>query len=543
MDQQLSIWPDWKKVRKIGEGGYGTVYEIVRDRYSIEEHRALKVIRIPADEEDYKQVMSEGMDEETAKEYYRSLVAEFIKEIAFLSELRGAANIVTYDDYKVLERKDGFGWKIYIMMELLTPLPEYIAQHPLSEEDIIKLGSDICDALTLCHSKMILHRDIKADNIFVTREGIYKLGDFGIARTVEKTAAAHTRIGTNSYMAPETYRGQNYDNRADIYSLGILLYRLLNDNRNPFLPPYPEPVTVKDRDDAMTKRLFGDPLPRPRRGSDALCAAVLKACAFRPEDRYTSAAQMKDALHSIESSTSRTATDKLPEEYLTQRADDAYPPTAPKKTDSAAFTDDYDPGARRPIEQRGNVSYRQRGFDQSYRDPDSGPGYGQYDRRTGGRGYEPREEKSSSGINAGVAVVIILIVLVLIGGGITIIALLNRNASNDVTVEEDTRFVEAVTEDASPLSPEKEFNVTVTVYYDFDTPVALQGYVDGEASGDPNYITQKGPYSFKIAASKDTDVSIYIDGVEYYSCKLDYDSGNVTEEIYSDGFYSEHIIY
>lgn len=185
MEEALKDWHEWKIVKQLGEGGYGKVYEIMRNRYSIEEHRALKVIRIPSNEDDVKKVMGEGMDKDSTQAYYRSLVNEFIKEIAFLSELRGSANIVTYDDYKVVEHKDGVGYDIFIMMELLTPLPELLEKHPLTEDAVKKLGMDMCDALTLCHSKNILHRDIKADNIFVANDGTYKLGDFGIARTLD----------------------------------------------------------------------------------------------------------------------------------------------------------------------------------------------------------------------------------------------------------------------------------------------------------------------------------------------------------------------
>ena len=546
MAEELKDWQEWKIVKQLGEGGYGKVYEIVRNRYSIEEHRALKVIRIPSSDDDVKKVMGEGMDRESTQAYYRSLVNEFIKEIAFLSELRGSANIVTYDDYKIVERKDGVGYDILIMMELLTPLPEMLEKHPLTEDAVKKLGMDLCDALSLCHSKNILHRDIKADNIFVANDGTYKLGDFGIARTVEKTASAHTRIGTNSYMAPETYRGQNYDRRADLYSLGILLYRLLNDNRNPFLPPYPEPVTVQDRDEAMTKRLMGDPFPRPAHGSDALVGVVLKACAYLPQDRYDSAADMKKALQDPPKPTITAVGAYRDTSHLTQRADEA---DSPLRTDNGRRYrpgDEYPPAPSRQMP-RQNVSYYRRN-ENSYQEPSraSYPPYrdDRYDRAAPRRRplYEDEyDDRPSSGINAGLAVVIILIVLVLIGGGITIFALLNRNSADTVTVEEDRSVTSSV--DNSPLNPDKTFTIHLEVRNGFDAAVTLQGYADGEPSGDPQYITQSGVYDFTIASPKDATITIMIDNSEYYSCTLDYASGTVTNENYNPNFYSSHIIY
>lgn len=552
MAEEIKGWQDWQIVKKLGEGGYGKVYEIMRNRYSIEEHRALKVIRIPSNDDDIKKVMAEGLDQSSTQEYYRSLVNEFIKEIAFLSELRGCANIVTYDDYKVVERKGGVGYDIFIMMELLTPLPDLLQEKPLTEDEVKKLGADICDALSLCHSKNILHRDIKSDNIFVANDGTYKLGDFGIARTVEKTSAAHTRIGTNSYMAPETYRGQNYDRRADIYSLGILLYRLLNDNRNPFLPQYPDPVTVQDRDDAMTKRLMGDPFPRPTHGSDALVGVVLKACAYLPQDRYDTAEQMKEALQNPPEPS--RVSQREPESYLTRKADEIIPPPRANTGKRYRTEDRYmpEPNSQMPPQRpRQNVSYYQRG-NNSYAEP-SGLSYrprpdNRYERRAPQR--RPRYEESyddyddrSSGISAGLAVIIVLIVLVLIGGGITIFALLNRNSADSVAVEEDKRVTTSSDADDTPLNPQKEFAFTLTVYCDFDTPVEMQPYSDGSAINEPQYISDSGNYSFTITAPNSKNIVIYIDGSEYYSCTLDYDSGEVINEVYNENFYSEHIIY
>lgn len=122
----------------------------------------------------------------------------------------------------------------------------------------------------------IIHRDIKPENIFVSDAGDFKLGDFGIARTVEKTMSGLSKKGTYSYMAPEVYRGGAYGFDVDIYSLGIVMYRLLNNNRIPFLPP--APVNAAGR----------------------LGEIVLKACAFDPKERHASPMQMRQELEAIQ---------------------------------------------------------------------------------------------------------------------------------------------------------------------------------------------------------------------------------------------------
>lgn len=97
-------------------------------------------------------------------------------------------------------------------------------------------------------------------------------------------------------MAPEVYNNQPYGHSADLYFLGMVLYWLLNEHRTPFLPLPPKVPTATDEDRARDSRFAGISIPEPLHGSDALKRIVLKACAFSPEDRYKSAAEMRKDL-------------------------------------------------------------------------------------------------------------------------------------------------------------------------------------------------------------------------------------------------------
>ncbi len=290
------VWSDWKIVKLIGEGSFGKVYEIVRNNYNIEEHSAMKVVQIPNSTAEVQSLKNEGIDQGSLREYYLSLVDDFSREIAVMAKLKGNPGIVAYEDYRVIEHEDGLGWDIIIRMELLNPLASIMSQRELTEQEVIDLGVSLCDALSVCHKNNIIHRDIKIDNIFVSDTGFYKLGDFGVARTIEKTSAALSKKGTYTYMAPEVYRGEPYGQRADIYSLGMVMYRLLNYNREPFLPPPPEPVKYNDKNNALTMRMRGDRFNPPVKAGAALQAVIMKACEFNAANRFASAEEMKQAL-------------------------------------------------------------------------------------------------------------------------------------------------------------------------------------------------------------------------------------------------------
>ena len=294
-----TVFETWIIKHKLGEGSYGRVFEIERSEFGQTYQAALKVITVPQSNSEIASVISEGMSVSQAEAYFHGIVEELMHEFSIMFKLKGTANVVSCEDLRVLEHPDGIGWDILIRMELLHPLLPYVYEHPMARRDIIKLGIDICKALELCQRYNIIHRDIKPENIFISDNGDYKLGDFGIARTIERTTSGLSKKGTYSYMAPEVYAGREYGFSVDTYSLGLVLYRMLNKNRGPFLPQPPEAITFSSREQALARRMSGEPLPRPFYGEGRLGEIVLKACAFDPKERYSSPQQLRQELEAI----------------------------------------------------------------------------------------------------------------------------------------------------------------------------------------------------------------------------------------------------
>lgn len=304
LEKGAKVFGNWTVEEKLGSGSFGTVYKIKREEFGKVYYAAMKVLKIPQDTDEQKRLRSEGMDDASISSYYGQVVQNFIKEIELLSSLDGITNIVDYKDHLIEENGD-FGYTIYIKMQLLQPLSEKLLSGDsgakfLTAKEVVNIGVDICSALEVCEKHNIIHRDIKIDNIFVSSNGDYKLGDFGIARQLEATQGEMSQKGTLSYMAPEVYRGEGYDKTVDIYSLGLLLYRLLNKNRAPFLPKYPQSITFTSKEMANISRLRGEDIPAINGIPEELNAIILKACEFSPAKRYQSATEMKKVLLAID---------------------------------------------------------------------------------------------------------------------------------------------------------------------------------------------------------------------------------------------------
>ena len=276
--QRSDIWAGWKIVREIGRGASGAVYEIQKEEAGHTYRAALKEIYLENSEAAQRKI------------------SRFRKEALLLSDLRGDSHVVSYVDHAVIPDGES-GVYILIQMELLQPFNDWFSSCRIDDGTVKKVGLDLCEALTRCQKRNIIHRDIKPQNIFVSKFGDFKLGDFGVAAVTDDEHVRGSLAGTRPYMAPESYREWIYNYSTDVYSLGMVLYYMLNDGRLPFIES--DVPDDAEKEFALSRRIRGDKIPDPAHGSPALKAAVMKALSFQPENRYQSAGEFREALEKI----------------------------------------------------------------------------------------------------------------------------------------------------------------------------------------------------------------------------------------------------
>lgn len=289
----------WEFHSQIGEGAFGKVYKMVDRSGEKEEFLALKILHVERNPTYGNPELFELPDIDDQNDFFQKQVASIMEEIFFMYSLCHCENIVKIYKHFIFERSDNRGVDALILMELLTPITTHFSTIELLEHEVLKMGIHICAALEHCAKLGVIHRDIKPGNIFVSAEGVYKLGDFGIAEFLAHTKCETVVLGSHNYVAPEVYMGKPYDSRADLYSLGLVLYQLLNNHRLPFLSESPSPISMQEMQRACYNRMTGKPFPPPRYASREFSSAIIKATYFSEKDRYQSASQFKSALNLI----------------------------------------------------------------------------------------------------------------------------------------------------------------------------------------------------------------------------------------------------
>lgn len=297
MEILKKIWPDWEILERLDHGSFGEVYKAVRKDLAGTVMSAIKVIRVPSSEEEEAAMRTEGYSREQTNEYFSKIVQDSTAEIQTMVSLKGYTNIVAIDDYKIIRQEESSQWFLFIRMELLGNV-DFAG---MDEAETIQLGIDICTALDVCRKKSIVHRDIKPENILINDTGNYKLADFGVSKKMDRAAKSFSIKGTPNYMAPEVCKAMlrhtdlDAAAKADIYSLGLVLYWICNGARLPFVPDK-QLLKPSDKQEAFNRRIQGEQLPPLKHVSEGLQKIILKACAYNPEERFKSASEMKKAL-------------------------------------------------------------------------------------------------------------------------------------------------------------------------------------------------------------------------------------------------------
>lgn len=260
-------------VSLIGKGGMGSVY-LAEHKYIKQQKVAIKVI-----------------NGNMINDFTRQRLAEEADRLARMNH----PNIVHFINYHIDE-----AGSIYLIMEYADgySLEDYIKNVSglIVEEKICSFFEPLLDAFDYAHKHKIIHKDIKPSNIIITSEGIPKVLDFGISALLDESGEDTDKdiiMGTPSYMSPEQVRGENLDQRSDIYSLGVLLHQMLTGN-----PPY-DTTTLTEHE--IYKHVIEESLPRMKTYykyvSDKVQVIVDKATSKKVEARYQSCQDFKKALH------------------------------------------------------------------------------------------------------------------------------------------------------------------------------------------------------------------------------------------------------
>lgn len=271
----------WQVDGVLHHGGMGTVYRAHRVGADFEQVVALKVIRLGTESPE--------------------IIRRFTLERQLLARLEHPAIARLLDGGTTSEGLP------YLVMEYVPgdPMDVWCDREAPSMDRLLDLFQQVCAAVDFAHRNLVIHRDIKPSNILVTPDGTPKLLDFGIAKLQEVSDDATTpltrhRMLTPAYASPEQYRGDPVSTATDVYSLGVLLYRLLTGSA-----PYriEAGTTIREAERLICETMplppsetLPEPDPRRKRLRGDLDTIVLKALRKEPERRYASALALADDL-------------------------------------------------------------------------------------------------------------------------------------------------------------------------------------------------------------------------------------------------------
>lgn len=296
------VFGDWYTETQLGSGTDGKAFTIVRTDETGKKQRAvLKTIRVGDYRNEKKSfnTLAEQPQKLTKEErQHQKIIRNITENIDIIRQADGGRHFVKYEEWEKRQTSDGKGTLILIRLEEMRSLSDLLAQFSLTRDETLRLGISVCRSLIRCRDFGYIYPNLKPENILFDRKGVCKLGDFGSFSCLEPAKSSIAYKRTQYYAAPEYITSGKINCTADTYSLGLVLYTLINRGRLPFTEPYPQELSIGSFDRSKENRIAGVAFPPPALFDDDLCRIIGKACARRPEDRYLSPKQMLQDLES-----------------------------------------------------------------------------------------------------------------------------------------------------------------------------------------------------------------------------------------------------
>ena len=417
------VFGSWYTQSQLGSGTDGKAFTIVREDETGKKQRAvLKTIRVGDYRNEKKSFNTLGdQPAKPSKEerLHQKIIRNITENIDIIRQADGGKHFVKYEEWERRQTSDGKGTLILIRLEEMRSLADLLSQFSLTRDETLRLGISVCRSLIRCRDFGYIYPNLKPENILFDRKGVCKLGDFGSFSCLEpaKSSVAYKR--TQYYAAPEYITTGKINCTADTYSLGLVLYTLINRGRLPFMEPYPQELTIGSFDRSKENRIAGVAFPQPALPDDDLCRIIGKACAYRPEDRYLSPKQM---LQDLESALAHQPFGLMEFEDVYSVSDDAPPPednltydpaaaAQPLPVEEPAVQPAYEPEP--PVDLREEIAIPDTAPDAPALQPDAGT-QEEYVTPAAPTGKKPKKPKKLFGGKFLLAVVLVVCLLVLL---------------------------------------------------------------------------------------------------------------------------------
>ncbi len=455
----------------------GTAVYLVKSTKS-EQLYVLKHISVPESPRQVEALILTGAaaDRDAAQSYYQQVVADYQAELEQLEALASSPNLSSFRSYEIKPKEEGVGFDVFLLSEHRVTLEKYLAENQMTQSSAVNLAMDLCGALGDLRSAGLIHRDVKPANIYLSRQGHFMLGDMGIAKVQDLKYCTMPETMLSPYSAPELFELMaNVNETVDLYAVGLILYRVYNGNHGPLED---EKTSAKAADKL---RITGQALPAPMFADYEMAEIIQKACAFKPEDRYQSPDEMKQAFVN----------------YMMRNQVGDTPISPPIVADEAPVNQEATSEAVEPV-QFANTEEMDETFKQSFspdndmlnaliesvhRDLEGGSLADQEDAEPSA--YQKPQRKKKNPARWLPTVLVVVLVLALVGGAVWFFFLRTGTIVID-SLEALERTVDSITVSVSTQEDASSFEVVCTDAYGY---VARQSYTgepntfDGLASG------------------------------------------------------------